>query len=71
MSSNCTRKDNYVRYTQRSSPNQLRIEKIFPKLTPEQIRRIAAYGLMRSVQPGEVLIEQGDTSFTVLCCDNR
>jgi thioredoxin reductase (NADPH) len=39
-----------------------RIEKIFPKLTPEQIRRIAAYGHMRSVQPGEVLIEQGDTS---------
>jgi thioredoxin reductase (NADPH) len=39
-----------------------RIEKIFPKLTPEQISRIAAYGRMRSVQPGEVLIEQGDTS---------
>src|ERR687885_706273 len=39
-----------------------RIEKIFPKLTPEQIRRIAAYGRMRSVQPGQVLIEQGDTS---------
>jgi thioredoxin reductase (NADPH) len=39
-----------------------RIEKIFPKLTPEQIRRIAAYGRMRSVQVGEILIEQGDTS---------
>jgi thioredoxin reductase (NADPH) len=39
-----------------------RIEKIFPKLTPEQIRRISAHGRMRSVQPGEVLIEQGDTS---------
>jgi thioredoxin reductase (NADPH) len=39
-----------------------RIEKIFPKLTSEQIRRIAAYGHTRSVQPGEVLIEQGDTS---------
>ena len=39
-----------------------RIEKIFPKLTPEQIRRIAAYGRRRSVQPGEILIEQGDTS---------
>src|SRR5919109_788195 len=38
------------------------IEKIFPKLTPEQIHRIAAHGRMRSVQPGEVLIEQGDTS---------
>ena len=39
-----------------------RIEKIFPKLTPEQIDRAAAYGRTRSVQPGEVLIEQGDTS---------
>src|SRR5215204_89522 len=39
-----------------------RIEKVFPKLTPEQISRIAAHGHMRSVQPGEVLIEQGDTS---------
>src|ERR671923_1300856 len=39
-----------------------RIEKIFPKLTPEQIRRIAAHGRTRSVQPGEVLIQQGDTS---------
>src|ERR671913_395020 len=39
-----------------------RIEKIFPKLTPEQIHRTAAYGRTRSVQPGEVLIEQGDTS---------
>src|ERR671927_216358 len=39
-----------------------RTEKIFPKLTPEQIRRISAHGRIRSVQPGEVLIEQGDTS---------
>src|ERR671918_756016 len=39
-----------------------RIEKIFPKLTQAQIGRIAAYGRSRSVQPGEVLIEQGDTS---------
>ncbi|MFL6487454.1 MAG: FAD-dependent oxidoreductase [Nitrososphaera sp.] len=39
-----------------------RIEKIFPKLTPAQIDRIAAHGCIRSVQPGEVLIEQGDTS---------
>jgi thioredoxin reductase (NADPH) len=39
-----------------------RIEKIFPKLTPAQIDRIAAHGRTRSVQPGEVLIEQGDTS---------
>ncbi|MGA7009677.1 MAG: FAD-dependent oxidoreductase [Nitrososphaeraceae archaeon] len=39
-----------------------RIEKIFPKLTPAQIGRIAAHGRTRSVQPGDVLIEQGDTS---------
>src|ERR671933_2668683 len=39
-----------------------RIEKIFPKLTPEQIHRIAAHGRIRSVQPDEVLIEQGDIS---------
>ena len=39
-----------------------RIDKIFPKLTPAQIIRIAAHGHVRSVQSGEVLIEQGDTS---------
>jgi thioredoxin reductase (NADPH) len=37
-------------------------EKIFPKLTSVQIDRIATHGRTRSVQPGEVLIEQGDTS---------
>ena len=39
-----------------------RLEKIFPKLTQAQIGRIAAYGRTRSVQTGDVLIEQGDTS---------
>jgi thioredoxin reductase (NADPH) len=39
-----------------------RIEKIFPKLTPAQVSRIAAHGHVRSVQSGEVLIEQGDKS---------
>ena len=39
-----------------------RLEKIFPKLTQAQISRIAAYGRTRSVQTGDVLIEQGDTS---------
>ena len=39
-----------------------RIEKIFPKLTPAQIGRIAAHGRTRLVQPSDVLIEQGDTS---------
>jgi thioredoxin reductase (NADPH) len=35
-----------------------RIEKIFPKLTPAQLSRIAARGHMRSME-GEVLYEQG------------
>jgi len=39
-----------------------RIEKIFPQLTPEQINRIAEHGRTRPVKPGELLIEQGDTS---------
>ena len=38
------------------------IEKIFPKLTPAQIGRIETHGYIRTVQPGEVLVEQGDTS---------
>ncbi|MGA7542655.1 MAG: FAD-dependent oxidoreductase [Nitrososphaeraceae archaeon] len=38
------------------------IEKIFPKLTPDQISRIEAHGHIRAVQSGEVLVEQGDTS---------
>jgi len=38
-----------------------RIDKIFPKLTPEQTRRIAARGgQIRKIQIGEVLVEQGD-----------
>ena len=39
-----------------------RLEKIFPKLTQAQISRIATYGRTRSVQTGDVLIEQGDAS---------
>jgi thioredoxin reductase (NADPH) len=41
---------------------QSRREKIFPKLTPVQISRIEPHGRIRSIQPGEVLIEQGDTA---------
>jgi thioredoxin reductase (NADPH) len=37
-----------------------RADQIFPMLTESQIRRIAAHGYSRSVNPGEVLIEQGD-----------
>jgi len=39
-----------------------RIEKIFPKLTPEQIRRIAAHGHIRTIQRGQVLVERGNVS---------
>src|SRR5215208_2824668 len=39
-----------------------RREKIFPKLTPVQINRIALHGRIRSVQSGEVLLEQGERS---------
>jgi thioredoxin reductase (NADPH) len=39
-----------------------RAEKIFPKLTPAQISRIAAHGHRRAMQRGEVLIEQGDSA---------
>src|SRR5438093_677924 len=37
-------------------------DKIFPKLTSVQISRIEPHGRIRSTQPGEVVIEQGDTS---------
>ncbi|MDQ3884584.1 MAG: cyclic nucleotide-binding domain-containing protein, partial [Thermoproteota archaeon] len=40
--------------------NSSLIEQIFPKLMPEQIRRIAAHGYLRAMKPGEVLVEQGD-----------
>jgi thioredoxin reductase (NADPH) len=39
-----------------------RVEHIFPKLTPEQISRVAAQGQTRAMQPGEVLVEQGDST---------
>ena len=38
-----------------------RVEQIFPILTPAQINRIAVHGLVRAIQPGEVLVEQGDS----------
>jgi thioredoxin reductase (NADPH) len=34
-------------------------ERVFPTLTPEQIRRIAPHGRMRAIQAGEVLYEPG------------
>ncbi len=39
-----------------------RIEKIFPKLTPAQISRVTSHGHIRTIQHGEVLVEQGDIS---------
>lgn len=35
------------------------VERMFPKLTPAQIKRIAARGQVRSIRPGEVLVEAG------------
>src|SRR5437660_1396264 len=35
------------------------VERMFPTLTPAQIKRIAAHGKLRSIRPGEVLIEAG------------
>ena len=50
-------------HTRRGLPiTSSNIEKIFPKLTPDQISRIEAHGHIRAVQSGEVLVEQGDTS---------
>src|SRR5258706_14328513 len=34
-------------------------ERIFPTLTPAQIKRIAAHGQVRSIRSGEVLVEAG------------
>jgi thioredoxin reductase (NADPH) len=55
--------------TRRELPlTRAHVEQIFPKLTPAQIRRIAARGHMRAMERGEVLYEQGDraTSFFVV-----
>src|ERR687898_1299425 len=62
MRSNCTRTITMSNARRGLPLSSSRIEKIFPKLTPEQINRTAAYGLTRSVQSGEVLIEQGEIS---------
>ena len=62
MSSNCI-KIATMSNARRGLPlTSSRIEKIFPILTPAQISRIAAHGHVRSVQSGEVIMDQGDTS---------
>jgi thioredoxin reductase (NADPH) len=49
--------------TRRGLPlTRAHVEQIFPKLTPAQIRRIAARGQMRAMERGEVLYEQGDSA---------
>jgi len=42
-----------------------RTDQVFPTLTLAQIRRIATYGRARSVNRGEVLIEQGDQNIPI------
>jgi thioredoxin reductase (NADPH) len=50
-----------MKNTRRGLPlTSSRIEKIFPKLRSDQISRVAAQGQVREIQPGQVLIEQGD-----------
>lgn len=36
------------------------VERMFPTLTPAQIKRIAVHGRVRSIRPGEVLVEAGE-----------
>lgn len=43
-------------------PTSSRVQDIFPKLTPAQIRRVSAHGRIRALQAGEVLVEQGDSA---------
>jgi len=38
------------------------LEHVFPRLTPEQIERVKKHGRVRQVQPGEVLLAQGDSA---------
>lgn len=38
------------------------IEEIFPKLTPEQIRRVSSRGQTRTIEDDEILYEQGDNA---------
>lgn len=57
--------DNHMSNVIRGLPlTSSRTEQVFPTLTPAQIRRIAAQGHVRSTQPGEVLVQQGDSEGT-------
>src|SRR5688572_25484125 len=51
----------YMSDTRRGLPiTSSLVEHIFPTLTPAQIRRIAAHAHTRTMQSGDVLVEQGD-----------
>jgi thioredoxin reductase (NADPH) len=39
-----------------------RLEQIYPTLTPAQLARIAAHGRRRHVEPGEVLVQAGEST---------
>lgn len=43
------------------APSELRREATFPRLTPEQLARIATCGRRRLVKAGEIVFEQGET----------
>jgi thioredoxin reductase (NADPH) len=51
-------------------PSSSRVEQIFPKLTPEQISRVAVQGHIRVIQAGEVLVEQGDSAVPFFVVDS-
>ncbi|MGH7382896.1 MAG: FAD-dependent oxidoreductase [Candidatus Methylomirabilales bacterium] len=36
------------------------VERVFPTLTPAQVKRIAVHGQVRPIRPGEVLVEAGE-----------
>src|SRR5260370_36321219 len=45
------------------TPEQL--DEMFPKLDDSQIARLAAFGVERRAQPGEILFDQGDAQHGV------
>src|SRR5438045_135633 len=40
-------------------PDPSRMERLFPKLQPHQIERVAAHGTVRQIREGEILAEPG------------
>jgi hypothetical protein len=60
----------FMNNTSKEGPpiTRARVEHIFPKLTPAQINRIEARGNMQTVDVGEVLVEQRDSTIPFFCC---